>query len=57
MEGGWNNLWKIVGKVASGVLGRKVKNKAGKFNNNGSFVIKQMRGLYRNYLSDRSHDN
>ena len=56
VEGGWNNFRKTICEVAEGVLG-KVKIAAKKISDKVLCLIERRRGLYKNYLSDRSYEN
>jgi len=48
---------KIIYEVADGVLGKKVKTAARNVSEKALCLIKRRRGLYKNYLSDRSDDD
>ena len=54
-EDGWYNFRKMVCEIADGVLGKTVRNAAGNISENALCLIKR-RGLYKNYLSDRSYE-
>ena len=54
---GWDNFWKTVCEVADGVLGKKVRTTARSISEKALSLIEMSRGLYKNYLSDRSYEN
>ena len=47
----------IICEVADGVLGKKVRNAARNISENTLCIIERRRGLYKNYLSDRTYEN
>ena len=57
VEDGWNNFRKTIGEVADGVLGKTVKTTTRNINEKALCLIESRRGLYKNYLSDRSYEN
>jgi hypothetical protein len=52
-----NNPRKIICEVADDVLGKKVKNAARNISEKALSLIERRRGLYNNYLRDRSLEN
>ena len=56
MEEGWNYFRKTICEVADGVLGKKVRNAACNIRETALCLIVRRRGLYKNYLSDKSYD-
>ena len=56
-EDGWNTFRKTICEVADGVLGKKVRNAARNISEKALCLIERRRGLYKNYLSDRSYEN
>ena len=54
MENVWNNFKKTICEVGDGVLGKKVRITAMNMSEKTSCLIDSRRGLYKNYLSDRS---
>ena len=48
---------KMVSEVADGVLGKKVRNAARNISKNASGLMERRKGLYNNYLTDRSYEN
>ena len=56
MEDGWNNCRKTICEVADGVLGKKVRTAARNISEKALCLIEKRRGLYKNYLSNRSYE-
>ena len=57
MEDGWNNFRKTICEVADGVLGKSAKTATRNISGKALGLIESRRGLYKNYLSDRSYEN
>ena len=57
VEGGWNNLRKTICEVADGVLEKSTKTATRNISEKALGLIESRRGLYKNYLSDRSYEN
>ena len=57
MEDGWNNFRKTICEVADGVLGKSAKTATRNISEKALGLIESRRGLYKNYLSDRSYEN
>ena len=57
VEYGWNNFRKTIWEIADGVLGKKVMTSARNIPEKALYLIQKERGLYKNYLSDRSNEN
>ena len=56
-EDGWNHFRITLCEVADGVLGKKVESAARNIIEKALYLIERRRGLYKNYLSDRSYEN
>ena len=52
-----NKFRKTICEVADGVLGKKVRSAARNISDKALCLIDRKRGLYKNYLSDRSYEN
>ena len=52
-----NNFRKTICEVVDGVLRKKVKTAARNTSKKALRLIERKRGLYKNYLSDRSYEN
>ena len=57
VEDGWNNFRKTICEVADGVLGKSAKTATRNISEKALGLIEGRRGLYKNYLSDRSYEN
>jgi hypothetical protein len=57
VEDGWNNFRKTICEVADGVLGKSAKTATRNISEKALGLIESRRGLYKNYLSDRSYEN
>ena len=57
VEDGWNDFRKTVCDVADGVLGKTAKTKGRNIKEKALCLVESRRGLYKNYLSDRSCEN
>ena len=57
VEDGWNNFRKTICEVADFVLGKSAKTATRNINERALGLIESRRGLYKNYLSDRSYEN
>ena len=57
MEDGWNKFGKTICEVADCVLRKNVKTATRNISEKALGLIESSRGLYKNYLSDRSYEN
>ena len=57
VEDGWNNCRKTICEVADGVLGKNFMTVARNISEKALCLIESKRGLYKNYLRDRSYEN
>ena len=57
VEDGWNNFGEPICEVAEGVLVKKVRTAARNISDKVLCLIERRRGLYKNYVSDRSYEN
>ena len=57
VEDGRNNFRKTICEVADGVLGKSAKTATRNISEKALGLIESRRGLYKNYLSDRSYEN
>ena len=53
----WNNFRKTICEVVDDVLVKKFKTAATNISEKALGLIESRRGLYKNYLSDRSYEN
>ena len=56
VEDGWNTFRKKICEVADGVLGKSAKTATRNISEKALGLIESRRGLYKNYLSDRSYE-
>jgi hypothetical protein len=56
VEDGWNNFGKTICEIADGVSGNKVRSAVRNNSEKALCLIERKRGLYKNYLSDRSYE-
>ena len=57
MEDEWYNFRKIICKVAYFVLGKEDRTTARNISENTLSLIERRKGLYKDYLCDRSYEN
>ena len=57
VQDGCNNFTKTILEVADGVLGKKVRSADRNISEKALCLIERGRGLYKNYLSERSYEN
>ena len=57
VEDGWNIFRKTICEVADGVLGKTVKTTTRNINEKALCLIDSRKGLYKNYLNDKSYEN